>query len=90
MDDGQLLETVTGELGVLLGIKATPQAHSIFRWPGGFPQAEVGHLERIDQIEKMLPPNIALAGSSYRGIAVPDCIRQGRATAQKILTQETA
>ncbi|GAB4425643.1 MAG: protoporphyrinogen oxidase [Anaerolineales bacterium] len=88
MPDKALLETVSDELRALLGIKAAPQTHAIFRWPGGFPQAEVGHLERIDQIETLLPPGIALAGSSYRGIAVPDCIRQGRAAAEKILAQE--
>ena len=88
-DDETLINTVTGELHSLLGISAQPQAYAIFRWPEGFPQAEVGHLDRIDQIERLLPPGIALAGSSYRGIAVPDCIRQGRAAAQKILSQET-
>ena len=65
-----------------------PQAHAIFRWPDGFPQAEVGHLERIEQIESQLPAGVALAGSSYRGIAVPDCVRQGRAAATKFLSQE--
>jgi oxygen-dependent protoporphyrinogen oxidase len=57
----------------------------VFRWQNGFPQAEVGHLELIDEIERHLPANIALAGSSYRGIAIPDCIRQGRIAVQKIL-----
>jgi oxygen-dependent protoporphyrinogen oxidase len=41
-------------------------------------------LKRVDEIEKLLPPNLALAGSSYRGIAVPDCIRQGREAARKL------
>jgi oxygen-dependent protoporphyrinogen oxidase len=88
LDDDPLCATVTAELRELLGIEAAPLSQAIFRWPEGFPQAEVGHLERVDQIEKSLPPGIALAGSSYRGIAVPDCIRQGRAAVQKILSQE--
>jgi oxygen-dependent protoporphyrinogen oxidase len=85
MEDEILLDTVKGELRELLGITADPRAHAIFRWPGGFPQAQVGHLERIAKIEQLLPPDIALAGSSYRGIAVPDCIRQGRTAARNIL-----
>jgi oxygen-dependent protoporphyrinogen oxidase len=82
--DEQLLEATQKELGELLGIQAAPQTWTAFRWQNGFPQAEVGHLKRVDEIEKHLPANLALAGSSYRGIAVPDCIRQGREAARKV------
>jgi oxygen-dependent protoporphyrinogen oxidase len=81
--DDKLIEVVQKELAELLGITAAPQTWTAFRWQSGFPQAEVGHLKRVDEIEKLLPPNLALAGSSYRGIAVPDCIRQGREAAKK-------
>lgn len=84
-DESSLMTVVRRELSDLLGITAEPQACQVFRWEHGFPQAQVGHLELIDEIEKYLPDNIALAGSSYRGIAVPDCIRQGRAAVQKII-----
>jgi oxygen-dependent protoporphyrinogen oxidase len=83
-DDESLMMLVRGELSSLLGIRAEPQAYRIFRWPDGFPQAEVGHLDRVSEIEKWVPETIALAGSSYRGIAVPDCIRQGRAAVQRL------
>ena len=83
-DDESLMELVRSELSSILGIRAEPQTYRIFRWPNGFPQAEVGHLDRIDEIETVLPEGIALAGSSYRGIAIPDCIRQGRTAVQKL------
>jgi len=82
--DDQLLEATQKELGELLGIRATPLTWTAFRWQNGFPQAEVGHLKRVDEIEALFPANLALAGSSYRGIAVPDCIRQGRDAARKL------
>ena len=82
--EDRLIEAVKKELAELLGIIAVPQMWAAFRWQSGFPQAEVGHLKRVDEIEKLLPVNLALAGSSYRGIAVPDCIRQGREAAEKI------
>ena len=85
-DDRKLMLTVRSELFSLLGITAQPMAYKFFRWKDGFPQAEVGHLDLIDEIEKYLPENIVLAGSSYRGIAIPDCIRQGRDAIHKILT----
>jgi len=83
-DEEKLIATVQGELSSLLGITAEPKAYSIFRWANGFPQAQVGHLELIDEIEAYLPGTIALAGSSYRGIAIPDCIRQGRNAVKRI------
>jgi protoporphyrinogen/coproporphyrinogen III oxidase len=84
-DDGKLISVVENELASLLKITAEPKAFKIFRWPNGFPQAKVGHLELIDEIEDLLPRDIVLAGSSYRGIAIPDCIRQGRGAVEKIL-----
>lgn len=83
-NDEPLMMLVRGELSSILGIHAEPQTYRIFRWPNGFPQAEVGHLDRIDGIERVLPEGIALAGSSYRGIAIPDCIRQGRKAVQQL------
>ena len=70
-EEEKLIEVVRQELQELLGISAQPQIYQIFRWENGFPQAEVGHLELIDEIEKCLPANIALAGSSYRGLLCP-------------------
>jgi oxygen-dependent protoporphyrinogen oxidase len=83
--DQKLLQTVTAELGDLLGIQAQPLAHTVFRWEAGFPQARVNHLKLVDEIEETLPKGIYLAGSSYRGIAVPDCIRQGRKAALRAI-----
>ena len=84
-DEEKLIEVVRRELLELLGISAQPQMYKVFRWENGFPQAEVGHLELVDEIEELLPANIALAGSSYRGIAVPDCIRQGRDAVKRLV-----
>lgn len=83
-DEELLIAVVRRELSDLLGITAEPKAYKVFRWENGFPQAEVGHLDLIDEIETHLPANIVLAGSSYRGIAVPDCIRQGREAVRKL------
>jgi len=81
-DDETLVDAVCKELKALAGISARPLAYSIFRWEQGFPQAEVDHLERVAEIESLLPQGICVAGSSYRGIAIPDCIKQGREAAK--------
>lgn len=84
LDDTALLAVVQAELRELLNIAEAPIAQRIFRWPNGFPQADVGHLQLIDQIEAALPATIALAGNSYRGLGVPDCVRQGTAAAERV------
>ena len=55
-------------------------------------QYGVGHLERLDRIERLRKqlPGLALAGNAYRGIGVPDCVRSGREGAKQLLSLETA
>lgn len=83
--DDQLLATVQAELDSLLGVRGKVSGYRAFRWEQGFPQADVGHLQHVDAIEAGLPPGIAIANSSYRGIGVPDCVRQGNQAAGRIL-----
>jgi oxygen-dependent protoporphyrinogen oxidase len=51
-------------------------------------QYGVGHLDRLERIERLRRPlpNLALAGNGYRGIGVPDCIRSGSEAAMQVLT----
>ena len=50
-------------------------------------QYNVGHLERLERIERMRQelPALALAGNGYRGIGVPDCARSGTDAASQLL-----
>jgi oxygen-dependent protoporphyrinogen oxidase len=80
-EDAPLLKLVLAELNTFFGINAQPVLYRIFRWHDSYPQAPVGHLERVAHIEQALPPGIFVTGSSYAGVGVPDCIRQGQHTA---------
>jgi oxygen-dependent protoporphyrinogen oxidase len=77
LDDAALYATVRHELDALLGIAAEPLFHCIYRWRHSNPQYDVGHLERIAAIERSLPPGLHIAGSAYRGVGIPDCIKSG-------------
>ena len=61
---------------------ADPLFHRIFRWWHSNPQYDVGHLERVDAIEAALPAGLTVTGSAYRGVGIPDCVRQGRDAAR--------
>ena len=87
LDKVDLVKNVRQELAELLGITAEPIDTVLFSWPRSFPQADVGHLDLVTDIEDKLLPGIYLAGSSYRGIGVPDCINQGQVAARNALKQ---
>ena len=85
VDDDTLLKTLSAELESLFGITQAPLFTRIYRWREGYPQYTVGHLERLATAEAALPEGLFLAGSAYRGVGVPDCVRQGQEAAQKAL-----
>ena len=69
----------------VLGINGEPLLKQVFDWNGGLPQYDLGHTELVDQIEHDLQGSpYSVAGASYRGVGIPDCIRQGREAARKI------
>lgn len=85
LHDNALVERVVKELTPLLGISAPPVMARVFRWRDAMPQYTVGHVDRIAALEHALleTPGISVAGAGYRGVGIPDCIRQGFEAAQQ-------
>ncbi len=81
--DRELLEAAQKELAELLGISGAPLFTRLYRWTRQSPQYEVGHLQRVTDIERRLTalPGLFVTGSGFRAIGIPDCISDGRATA---------
>jgi len=84
-----LIQLVRDEMHSVMGVSAQPVVTRIYRWPQANPQYDVGHLERVDEIEALAAslPGLYLTGSAYHGVGIPDCIRQGQETAKAILTK---
>lgn len=84
--DSELVEAATEALRPLLGIQGTPERTWVQRWADGLPQYKVDHTDWQESVDRELDahPGLFLSGASYRGIGVPDCIRQGRDTAERI------
>jgi protoporphyrinogen/coproporphyrinogen III oxidase len=83
--DRELIEAAQEDLESLLGISGAPLFTRIYRWTRQSPQYEVGHLQRVAQIERRLTslPGIFVTGSGFRAIGIPDCISDARATATR-------
>jgi oxygen-dependent protoporphyrinogen oxidase len=86
LSDTEIISAVRDEFRELLGVTAAPAIAEIRRWPDSMPQYEVGHLDRVAEIERIVAtiPNFAIAGAAYRGVGIPDCVRSGEQAADAI------
>ena len=87
LPDAELLELIRREYREMFGIVADPVVSRIHRWPSGNPQYDVGHLDRVAEMEKLAAeiPGLQLAGSSYRGVGMPDCVQTALTAIDRIL-----
>jgi len=85
--DEEIRRLVLDELSDLMKIRCEPVIEKLFRWPKGNPQYDVGHLERVAAVEERVRrlSGIYLAGSSYRGIGIPDCIESALNVVDRLL-----
>lgn len=86
LDEDALISLVRHELRTTMGIAAEPALVRVYRWQAAMPQYLVGHLRRLEAIEAAMAsaPGIALAGAAYRGVGIPDCVRQGIEAAARV------
>jgi protoporphyrinogen/coproporphyrinogen III oxidase len=84
--DDELVESVCGELASVLPLPPRAEDTAVVRWLSAMPQYEVGHLGRVEAIERSLPPGVFVVGQAYRGTGVPDCVRAAGAVASGVLS----
>ncbi len=73
-------------MGLLLGIQGPPAFTRLHRWERANAQHEVGHLDRWPRSTPRLAarPGLFVTGSGFRGVGVPDCVADARATAAAV------
>ncbi len=88
LSEEDIQRIVREELRLTLGIDAEPLFVRVHKWSAAMAQYNVGHLERLAQIEhlRLKTPALFLAGNAYQGIGIPDCVRSGRDAAIGALT----
>lgn len=89
LPDDELLSLVSGELHDLLALRGSPLFSRIIRFPSTMPQYHLGHVERVDRIERHVRTmaGLELAGNAYRGVGIPHCIHSGETAAERLLEQ---
>lgn len=80
-----LVEDLLRDLRDLLKIQGPPELVWPARYHRVMPQYELGHLQLLEQIERRAAawPGLYLAGNGFRGVGVPDCVRQSRDAAAR-------
>ncbi|GAB4479821.1 MAG: protoporphyrinogen oxidase [Anaerolineales bacterium] len=86
LSESELLQLAKEELKLTLGIFADPIVSRVFVWQAAMPQYNLGHPEKLKQIDSALEkyPTLALAGNGYRGIGIPDCIHSAQEAVKKV------
>jgi protoporphyrinogen/coproporphyrinogen III oxidase len=84
--DAELVRASLAALTPLLGISGEPTLARVYRWERTSAQHEVGHAARLRAIEQTLAgrPGLRITGSGFRGVGIPDCVADGRATAAQV------
>jgi oxygen-dependent protoporphyrinogen oxidase len=87
LDDAALTAKVREELAAVCGIRVEPSYTEVNRWWKAMPQYTLGHLNRLAQLEAAVSryPGLILTGAAYRGVGIPDCIRDGAVASERIV-----
>ncbi|QDP39741.1 protoporphyrinogen oxidase [Radiobacillus deserti] len=89
LSDKEIVEIALQDIKKIMNITGEPDFSVVTRWKQAMPQYSVGHKLRISSVREGMKqelPGLFLAGSSYEGIGIPDCIDQGKAAVEQVLT----
>ncbi|MFQ5651196.1 MAG: protoporphyrinogen oxidase [bacterium] len=86
LEDAQLSEIVTQELGSIMQLQGAPDVIRIKRWPRAIPQYTVGHETRLQAVAafERTYPGVFISGNFRSGISVGDCILHSREVAGQV------
>jgi oxygen-dependent protoporphyrinogen oxidase len=89
LSDADMIDTVRTEFRDLLEIQAPAHFSIVRRWPDSLPEYELGHGALVESIAADIAriERLALAGSAFGGVGIPDCVRSGEEAADRVLAE---
>jgi oxygen-dependent protoporphyrinogen oxidase len=90
--DSELVAMALRELESIMGVEGTPAFVNVLRWEKAIPQYNLGYQRVIAEIEETERgvPGLFLCSNYRGGIAVGDCVMNGKATAERVAAHVTA
>ncbi|MNT87885.1 Protoporphyrinogen oxidase [compost metagenome] len=73
-----------------LGIEREPVTYEVTKWIDAMPNYHISHHQLVESLERKMKQSyrgIYLAGCSYYGVGIPDCIANGKEVAEGIVEQ---
>lgn len=77
LPDAELRRRVEHEVREAMQGSTRAETVRLHRWGEALPVYAPQHRRRVAAAERALPPRAAVAGASYRGVGLPDCIAGG-------------
>jgi len=88
MSEDELKQVALDDIRRSLGINASPVTCKVTKWQDNMPNYHLKHRHVVKSLEDAMAryyPNVLLAGCSYYGVGIPDCIANGERTAGLIM-----
>lgn len=86
LPEAELVSIAHSELQHVLGISSEPRLVAITRFERSIPQYNLGHAERVHEIEKLLTGmrGLSLIGNYLHGVSTGDCIKEADRVAREV------
>lgn len=83
----ELIDLAKKELRELIGLRGEPVLSKVVRWNEAMPQYYVGHLQRLETIDKSIAehPGLWIIGNSLHGVGIAPTIAYARKVAEAIV-----
>lgn len=88
LSDEEIKKIVLEDLNKTISITKEPDFSLVSRWKKTMPQYTVGHKQKLEQLKSIIGtelPGVFLAGSSYDGFSLPDCIDQADKVVKEVI-----
>ncbi|MCM3785019.1 protoporphyrinogen oxidase [Neobacillus mesonae] len=93
LSEEELIHVALSDVREAMGISSEPVTHHVRKWHEEMPNYHMKHHELVESLEQNIEvffPGIWLAGCSYYGVGIPDCMQNGEKTAAQVMEQLNA
>lgn len=86
LSEGEITETICGEVARVLGITGKPVATNLHRYSRALPQYNLGHTQVVKSLEALAAtmPGLFLAGNYLSGPSIGACVERADRTAEAV------
>ena len=88
LSDEELVEHLTDDLAITLGLDSQPLEFRVTRWPTALAQFKIGHSQRMKETIDLLAdeaPGVFISGSYHFGVGIPASVRSGNEAAVSVI-----